>query len=496
MKSIWVLYIGLILLGICVFIYLDCTNVSIAFDDAYTIRMTQRSFLDILRITSHDVHPPLYYWLLKIYSTVFGYSMHSQRIFSTIGIFATMLLAVFPIRKRLGDTTAFLFLTLLIIFPVSQFLASEIRMYSWAMFFTMGTAIFAYDSYNRGRKTDYLKMGGFALCAAYTHYYALIAAGWIFVVLLIALWREQKRIRIYFITITAFIILYLPWISQFLFQIKQVSHDYWIQPFSMKDIYYHIYFLFSIKKDWLPFDSITNHSLMLGTTIIILSQIGVFSYSVINYIKNRDKKDLISIIGVLLFILPILSGLIFSLLTRPVLVPRYMLCSFDLLLLGLAITYSKYLDNKYLKPIILGSLILLIVSSCIRYWGTIKHMQGEQREAAKLENFINENSESVNGVFLGEYYGASALSRLSILYPDKGYYILTFRQSKETFEPFNLKKVYHNETFVNEFIFVQKSDSENGGIERNFKKTLELNFWVSDSIKALNMELYKMHLRQ
>ena len=139
----FLIYGGLMLVGFSLFLYLDYMNISIAFDDAYTMRLTQHSFSEIFDITSRDVHPPLYYWMLKIYSSIFGYSIFSQRAFSDLGVLATMLFAAISLRRRFGDRVAIMFIVLLLIFPVTQYLASEIRMYSWAVFFTSTASIFA-----------------------------------------------------------------------------------------------------------------------------------------------------------------------------------------------------------------------------------------------------------------------------------------------------------------------------------------------------------------
>ena len=40
-------------------------------DEAYTFAMVRHSFADIWRITAADVHPPLYYFLVKIFTSIF-----------------------------------------------------------------------------------------------------------------------------------------------------------------------------------------------------------------------------------------------------------------------------------------------------------------------------------------------------------------------------------------------------------------------------------------
>lgn len=486
------IYCGLILAGFSLFLYLDYVYVSVAFDDAYTMRLTQHSFSEIFDITSRDVHPPLYYWMLKIYSSVFGYSVFPQRLFSNFGIVATMLFAAISLRKRWGDKVALMFILLLLVFPVTQYLASEIRMYSWAMFFTLATTVFAYDAYQNGKKTDYVKVGVFALCAMYTHYYATMTVGWILIILFAALIWKKKKIVPLFATVFIIILLYLPWISHLIFQIQKVNQHYWINPIESDDILYHLYYFYSIKKDRLPFDDHISIGLMSISAIIILCQFVIVGKEVVSAVRNKNKQSVWIAILFAVFILPILSGFILSAILRPIIVPRYMLCSFSALLLCLAIAYAKNLRIKKYSFIIILSLILLPVSSSIRFYGNTKHLDEEQKEYHSLQLFLEKYD--TTKTFLSEHYAASALSRLSVLYPEKEYYILTFNESDENFEPFDLQKVYHNQKFKSEFILVQKSEDEDG-VAAGFKHSLEQNFMITDSLSALNMKLYKMQNR-
>lgn len=490
-KKKWAYCIGLIISGFLLFLYLDYINWSVAFDDAYSLKLSQRSFSDIFKITSQDVHPPLYYWMLKIFSSIFGYSAFSGRIFSNIGILALLIFGALTIRKRFGERSALLFVVLLIVFPVTQFAASEIRMYSWTMFFTFASTIYAYDSYYKGRGVDYLKFGVFALCAAYTHYYALMTSVWIFVILFVALLYKRKSKLRFVITVFLFALLYSPWLSHLFFQVKQVNDSYWIAPLVPKDVFYHIYYFFSIKKDWLSFDSNINSALMLGTAVIILLQSLIVVYVIKMFLKTKEKQYLKILLALCVFVLPIVSGIAFSLLVRSVLVPRYMLCSFSLLLLGLAMAYDKCWGERKLRIFVIVSIGLLALSSAIRYYGTTNHLVAVQREVKELDLFLDRNSAKTKS-FLAEHYSASALSRMSVLSPEKECYILTYRQSKETFAPFDIDKVYHDEFFMENFILVQKSEHEAGKASMDFKKIIIRNFIVTDSIKVLGMELYKV----
>jgi uncharacterized membrane protein len=64
-----------------------CIYISLAFkktiwmDEAYTFGLIRNSFSFIWEKTAQDVHPPLYYFLLKIFTMPFGYNLFMARIF-------------------------------------------------------------------------------------------------------------------------------------------------------------------------------------------------------------------------------------------------------------------------------------------------------------------------------------------------------------------------------------------------------------------------------
>ena len=44
------------------------------YDEAFTAKLVQNSFPDITEMTLKDVHPPLYYYTVKVWTSVFGTS--------------------------------------------------------------------------------------------------------------------------------------------------------------------------------------------------------------------------------------------------------------------------------------------------------------------------------------------------------------------------------------------------------------------------------------
>src|SRR5438477_1105040 len=53
-------------------------------DESYTATLIESNYGDIVHRTALDVHPPLYYLVLKAWSSVFGSSVVDLRLFSVV----------------------------------------------------------------------------------------------------------------------------------------------------------------------------------------------------------------------------------------------------------------------------------------------------------------------------------------------------------------------------------------------------------------------------
>lgn len=490
------IYSVLILLGTVLYLYLDYINLMLMYDDAYTMRMVQHTFGNIYTITASDVHPPLYYWLLKIYTLVFGSTIFIERTFSTLGMVSMMLLSAFALRKRFGYRISVLFIVLLILFPVSQYLANEIRMYSWASFFTLLSGIFAYDIYKKGYCRDWCLFSVSVLCASYTHYYALLAGFFMFTVLFFLQMRDQ-RLRLGFVLSSIVVsLLYVPWLINLLTQIKQVKRVFWLDSLSFSDISYHLYYFYSIKKEWLPVNDTMRLALMYGVILIILIQTVLIISSFMKACRKQDNVGRIGLISFVIFLMPILCGFLFSYFYRPIATPRYMACSFGLLVFAIAVALDRSFYNRHLRMLSVIFLLLLGVYGALRYYGSVAYFKSERSAYNKMHVFMtmHQNAESKH-ILLSEYYETSALSRLQIFYPDDIFYVLMASGWSDRFSPFSFHKVSHGQRFENEFILVQKSHSDGGELAIRFREALEQNYVATDSVSALNMQLYNMRAK-
>lgn len=106
-------------------------------DESQSLWQTSRDVGGILAIIAGDVHVPLYHLLLHAWRLLFGDSIQIARVFSLV-FFVASIPALYLLAKRAYSTRASLFVTFLFsISPFMNWYASEIRMYTMFVFFTI-----------------------------------------------------------------------------------------------------------------------------------------------------------------------------------------------------------------------------------------------------------------------------------------------------------------------------------------------------------------------
>lgn len=96
------IHIAIIVIGI-IFITLPNFHTNLWFDESYSVGMASRNLIDIWTIGSHDVHPILYYWILRFVALISGNSVLAYRLFSVIAISVLGILGYTHIRKDFGE---------------------------------------------------------------------------------------------------------------------------------------------------------------------------------------------------------------------------------------------------------------------------------------------------------------------------------------------------------------------------------------------------------
>jgi len=220
----------IIIIGVACLVYVTgIAHESIWFDEAFSYKVASHSLGEILGLVTADNHPPLYYLLLSIVVSLFGNSVWALRLLSVLGAIGLVSLGAGPVRRIFGNRTAFIYAGVVLFTPVVLIYAHEARMYSLAAFCVTASALYGYLAVKDNRREDWFLFGLASLAAAYLHYYGLMAA--FFVHLLVFLWllfKKREALRSYLITGAVVTVGYLPWLVSFLGQVSTVNEWFWV----------------------------------------------------------------------------------------------------------------------------------------------------------------------------------------------------------------------------------------------------------------------------
>ncbi|GAB6120262.1 hypothetical protein JCM30204_14110 [Dysgonomonas termitidis] len=484
------IYVCLFIAGVSLFTYLDFKDTSLLYDDVYSISMAKASYADILNITASDVHPPLYYWCLKLFSSLFGDSLFCFRIFSTLGIIAVLLLGCFPIRRLFGDKTAITFMLLIIIFPVTQYLATEIRMYSWTMFFVLACALSAYQAFKKGGRMCWGVFLVTGLCAAYFHNYGLLSVFGIYILFFIILIRAKKKLTYLILCGVLFSIVYLPWLIQLWGQVDAVSSGYWIKPLTLNDLFLHIYYFYSPKEIWQPFTYFSKLQMMTGLIVLMAIQLVLTIKVLLSDNIKKDKMPLLAIISFITFLFPVAIGFIISVTYLPVLVTRYMTCSFGLFILSLALILAKALEFPRYRRLSYAFLLLLLITGGVRLYSGVNYYNRTGSAYQSIRDFIKGGDRTRTTLVVNDF-SYHVMPRLQLIVPENEYIILTGERT-EDFRPFRFDEIRLEDFVAADFILVHQDREAIQHDFRQYRESLTNHYIAIDSLHATDIRLYHM----
>lgn len=466
------LSIILVLLGFIMLLFNDFLNNTFWYDEAYTIAMMKYSFSDIWQITATDVHPPLYYFMLKTFALVFGYSTFTLRLFSNLGVMACLVLGLFPIKRLFGAKTSLLFILLMVLMPVNQYLGVEIRMYSWAMFFVLACAVYAYEISVNTTLVNYAKATFFAICAAYTHYYALVAVGVIFVILLTTLLIRRKMVVRLLLFSSIFFILYSPWIPTFSEQLQSVRTNFWVETPTPKDMLLFCYYFFSPKEPSHPYMIFSLPVMSVALSIMLLIIAIVAASIVKQHLQKGGKKLFIADAFILVFLLTITITFTITFTIKPISVPRYTSCMLGVLILGVSLYLVELYNTRKMGLLVTVGIALLGVFGIARFFSEKAYYEMKNSERTQLEFFVEKEQGDIEYLVANEA-SYPALAELSVILPHKRVLLISTNENRD-YRPFNIE-VRDSIPHCNKFYYVQ-TNTDSIGLNSKYKTLNKLEF--------------------
>lgn len=170
----------------------NMTRWSVWFDEAFSAMIVRHSFIDIARYTANDVHPPLYYWLLKLWTMVWGHSPLALRSLSLVLLLVAMTVVFVFVRRVFGRLAAVVSLLLISIAPMLIRYSEEARMYTMTLAIVVAATSVLYEATRRPTRRKWLLYGILVGVGTVTHYMTLImwASHWLW------RWYEVRQVSL------------------------------------------------------------------------------------------------------------------------------------------------------------------------------------------------------------------------------------------------------------------------------------------------------------
>lgn len=194
---------------------------SVWFDENYSITLAEQSVAELIRLTSVDAHPPLYYLVLKLWTSLFGFSEIALRSLSATLLAGSIGAAAFLIRKLFSVRIALLALPVLTFAPFLLRFGFEIRMYALVMLIGVLATWVLVKAY----QTRSWKWWGLYAVLVALGMYSLYMAATIWLAHLVWLLVQTIRARQpilkqqWVVAYAGAVLLYLPWLPSLLYQV-------------------------------------------------------------------------------------------------------------------------------------------------------------------------------------------------------------------------------------------------------------------------------------
>ena len=269
---------------------------SIWFDEAYSSYLTRFDVGQIWNLTAADVHPPLYYFILKCWAHMFGHADFAMRTLSAVLGAVAILFAFLWLKYKYGLKAAMLGGLLLSISPAFVRYGQEMRMYTMVAAIVFASTYFLQLAVDNGRKIWWIIYAILVAAGMWTHYFAAFAfcAHLIYLFKLYGKSFWKKHIWVPYLLAVA---LYLPWIpSLFLQAVTVEKSGFWIPSIGADTIANY----FGETMFYLKAEEIRNWLLVLALIIFLAT-----SYFAVRY--HKRMKMLLSLAILPLVILTILS---------------------------------------------------------------------------------------------------------------------------------------------------------------------------------------------
>lgn len=327
-------------------------------DELFSVTLVKNSIGQIIKTTASDVHPPLHYLILHLFWLIFGDKGWVYHLAVYLPYAFTIILCLTIVKKRFGYVCSVITITLASLTGNAVRFNMEVRMYSLMALFCFLSYLFLYEillDEERKQRKNYFWFAFFSLCAAYTHYYALITVAFFYLALLVWTCCKYRKItKELIVTYLGTIIGYLPWFGILLktFMEKSATGT------SIKHITSFLECCWFVFTNWK----------LLYIFLIVVFLFFIYDFNIVTIKRTEQtmvkkvyfhlphfrllQENMIVIAGIVSMIGTLAVGMIISRLVKPLFYTRYAYGATTVLFLVFGICVSKMNFRKILCVIL------------------------------------------------------------------------------------------------------------------------------------------------
>lgn len=336
------------------------------FDEAFSSYLTNFNLAEITKYTALDVHPPFYYWILKIWTELFGSSELVLRSLSIVFGLASIVVAYLLIKKMFNNRVALLAIFFMAISPMLIRYGIEARMYTLVALISLSATYVLIDATRTNNRKKWYQYGGLVALGMWTHYFTAVIwlSHWVWRYWTLKVDKNIPKVtyKEYFSNnwIKAFglaVLLYLPWLPFMAVQLGAIQiTNFWIGPVSVNSFTNYLTNTFY----YLEYSQVTNWLAAGLVAVVVLTVVG--SIKVYKLLDNQKRINF-SLLLSMSFIAPLILFIVSLPPLKPSFVERYLLVSsLSFLLVVAVIIYYLFINKKlYLVLSIFAVIMMLFV---------------------------------------------------------------------------------------------------------------------------------------
>lgn len=340
---------------------------SIWFDEAFTAYLVRFSYADIAHYTATDVHPPLYYWVVKLWTSLWGTNELAFRSLSMVFGVVAIGLGFVLLRKLFGKRAAVLGAWLMALSPMLIRYGEEARMYMMVTAIVLGATYVLVRAMETNTRKYWVLYGVLISLGMWTHYFAALAwiAHWVWRALALRIEgaRGKKLCKRFFakewiLTHVLAIGIFALWLPLMLRQLGIIQMGFWIPAVSAHTFtnYFTNILMYLDQQQvlaWL--------AMLYAVTIGIA---GVLLYRTYRQVSDKQERSNLLLLASLAFMPPILLFVASMPPLKSSFVERYLIPAIASLMLLLAVVIVKMLRTRS-KWLAVALIVLLVGSFAI-----------------------------------------------------------------------------------------------------------------------------------